>query len=251
MKRVVWFLYALGKAGLPEVVQCVAGELKLDKTVKHDFYAATGFYLDAAGERYVIKINRRVSVLGLRLVGRFLATREVRAYQKLSDLEGIPAFVDWCTDTGFIHQYIDGHPLEKGRAVPDGFFDQLLELVDQLNRRGIAYVDTNKPQNIIQGIDGRPYLIDFQIHFDSSRWWPGVLGRRLLRIFHRADVYHVLKNKRRFRPDELTDAQRQIVEKRGLAVRFHRTLTKPYFWVRRPVMRWLRSTGRVMPEQSK
>jgi pyruvate/2-oxoglutarate dehydrogenase complex dihydrolipoamide acyltransferase (E2) component len=62
---------------------------------------------------------------------------------------------------------------------------------------------------------------------------------------HEADVYHALKHKRRIRPDQLSESERLRVEKRGVMIRIHRFVTAPYFWVRRPVMRWLNRTGRV------
>jgi hypothetical protein len=34
-------------------------------------------------------------------------------------------------------------------------------------------------------------------------------------------------------------------------IQLHRTVTRPYFWIRRPIMRWMRSSGRVMEEGSK
>ncbi len=249
MARTIWFMHALGRDGLPAKLPCAGRHLVLEKTIKHDFFAATGFYRDDAGARYVVKINRRMSLLGWRLIGKWLGRRESRAYQKLADLPAIPDYIGPATDTGFVHAYVEGEPLSRDRPVPDSFFPELLELIAELNRRGIAYVDTNKPQNILHTDDGRPCLFDFQIHVDRHHL--PILGRWLLGIFHRADVYHVLKHKRRFRPDQLTPEDLQRLEKRGFFVRLHRTITKPYFWIRRPLLRWLRNTGRVMPEGSK
>ena len=57
---------------------------------------------------------------------------------------------------------------------------QLHDLLREIHRRNVAYVDTNKPENILLGDDGRPYLIDFQISWDLdsllgnnplTRWW--------------------------------------------------------------------------------
>lgn len=295
-------LHALGRAGLPATVTVGGRNYSLEKTVKHDFWAATGFYLEDKAEggrrkaddrqdeaeggrrkaedesddiiqrsidtstqrsttdgstslnadrrpptadRIVVKINRRIDPF-TRLAGRYLAFREVRAYSKLADVPNVPALVGRVTSTGFAHAFAVGEPLSKSSKVPDAFFDQLMSLVNELHRRGMAYVDLNKPENVILGDDGRPYLIDFQIHFDAAAWWPGLVGRWLLGIFHRGDVYHVLKHKRRLRPDLLTDADRAALEHRGFFIRLHRTLTKPYFRIRRPIMRWLKSSGRVM-----
>lgn len=251
-------MYALGHAGLPATVDAAGVTYELERTVKHDFWAATGFYLPAPGSpadarRVVVKINRRVGMLGLplRWTGWKLRRREVRAYAKLQDLPNVPRLLGPVADTGFVHSYVEGEPLRKGRAVPDGFFDELMRLIDTLNERKLAYLDTNKPENILLGNDGRPYLIDFQISLDADAWWPRWLGRWMLRSAYRADVYHVLKQKKRFRPDLVTAAELQRIEDRGWAIRLHRALTKPYFMIRRPIMRRLERGGWIGPELSK
>jgi hypothetical protein len=240
MPRVLWFMHALGKAGLPTSVSALGRDYALEKTVKHDFWAATGFYRSADGTRAVVKINRPG------IIGRWLGYRERRAYAKLQDLPNIPRLLGEAMRSGIVHSYAEGEPLSRESVVPDAFFDQLIALVEELNRRGIAYVDMNKPQNILLGVDGRPHLIDFQIHFDAGAWWPGWLGRRLLRSFYNGDVYHVLKNKKRFRPDQLTDAERARLENRGLLHRVHRAIMTPIRdYIRRPILKWLSRTGRV------
>ncbi len=202
--------------------------------------------------RIVAKFNRQTSFMGLplRWIGRWLRNRERRAYAKLQAVPGIPALLGDVTDTGFVHEYVEGEPLHKGLALPDDYFPKLLALIDTLRDRGIAYVDSNKPQNILLGDDGLPYLIDFQISFDANAWWPRWLGRKWLAIFHDADVYHVLKQKRRFRPDQLTDAERHRVEHRTILQKLHRGIGKPYFAVRRPLMRWLERSGRAQKKGS-
>ena len=254
-------MYALGPAGLPATVRRRGRpSYALERTIKHDFWAGTGFYVRPDGAdpamptRVVVKINRRAAALGLplRWTGRYLYRRERRAYARLQDVPNVPRLRDGdATDTGLIHDYVEGAPLRKGTPVPDEFFDELMAVVGELNRRGIAYVDTNKPENVLLGDDGRPYLFDFQISFDRSAWWPRWIGRWLLGQFHRGDVYHVLKHKRRFRPDQLTDDERAIVEHRHWTVRLHRRLTWPFRAVRRPLMRWMTRRGWIGPELSK
>ena len=212
--------------------------------MKHDFVAATGFYEDRAGNRVVLKIGRTASLFGfpMRWMGRFLCQREVRFYRKLEDLPNVPKVVGFVGDTGFVHEYVRGRPLAAGKDVPAGFFDQCHDLIAELHRRGIAYVDTNKPENILLGDDGRPHLIDFQISWDR---------RFLLRYFQREDIYHLLKHKRRLALHELTPEELARVTKRSLPIRLHRAIFKPYFMTRRWLFHQLRSSGRLMPEGSK
>ncbi len=226
---------------------------RLVHAVKHDFFAATGFYEDDAGTRAVLKMSRTQEFAGFPLlfVGKFLCRREVRFYNKLSDLPNVPKVLGTVGQTGFVHEFVPGRPLQKDKPVPDGFFRQLTELLEQLHARKIAYVDTNKPENILLGDDGRPHLIDFQISWDLAElgdWW---LNRWWLRRLQHEDFYHFLKHKKRLRPDELTDDERAQAERRSALIRLHRFVFKPYFLFRRRTFKRLRETGRLLPEGSK
>ena len=235
---------ALGCNPLPDFFQLDEVTYYLVQSVKHDFAAATGFYENNAGQRVVLKIGRTASLLGLpmRWLGRFLCRRETRFYGKLQDLPNIPRVIGTVGDTGFVHDYVYGRPLAAGKTVPDGFFDQCQALLAELHRRGIAYVDANKPENILLGDDGRPHLIDFQISWDS---------RFMLKRMQREDLYHILKHKKRLRRDELTPDEIHRLSHKSFLIRLHRIVSKPYFMIRRRLFKHLRSTGRLMPEGSK
>lgn len=252
-ERVVFAMRALGKHGVPRTITLADQTYQHERTVKHDFWAATAFYLSPAGERVVLKVGREVEFVGLPLVwlGLWLRNREMHFYRRLADLPNVPRLLGPVGRTGFAHTYVAGKPLAKGMTIPDGFFDQLVELFQTMHRRGLAYVDTNKPQNILLGDDGKPYLIDFQISWDPKRCWIGWIGRLLFRWAVREDLYHVLKHKKRLRPDELTADELERSTRKSWVIRLHRWLTKPYFAFRRRTFRRLRATGRLMPEGSK
>lgn len=245
-------LRALGRDEPPKHLRVGDRVYARTKVIKHDFFAATAFYASPAGDA-VLKIGRTAPFMGLPLlwIGRFLLRRELGFYRKLRDLPNVPAVLATLGDTGFLHAFVPGGPLSKDRAVPDGFFDELQQLLATLHRRGIAYVDTNKPQNILLGDDGRPHLIDFQISFDADSLANLPPARAVLGVLARSDEYHVLKHKRRFRPDQLSDAERQRLERRSWPIRLHRFLTRPYFLVRRRVMGQLKRRGSVLPEGTK
>ncbi|HWE03516.1 MAG TPA: hypothetical protein VG326_14015 [Tepidisphaeraceae bacterium] len=243
-ERVWHWMRALGKDPLPRHFEIDGVAYRLVRSVKHDFMAATGFYEDVAGHRVVLKIGRVAPMFGipLRWIGRFLCRRETRFYRKLQDLPNIPRLIGLIGDTGFVHDYVHGRPLAADKSTPDGFFDQCTALLAELHRRGIAYADTNKPENILLGDDGRPHLIDFQISWDF---------RFLLKRMQREDIYHVLKHKKRLRPDELTAEELHRVRHKSFLIRAHRTVSRPYFLIRRRLFKHLRDSGRVMPEGSK
>jgi hypothetical protein len=244
---------ALGKSALPTELTFGSATWRLARTIKHDFFAATGFYKNDAGRRAVLKMSRSADFAGLPLawIGRWLCRREVRFYNRLADLPNVPRVLGLVGKNGFVHDYAPGRPLQKDKPVPDGFFGQLTGLLEEMHRRDIAYVDTNKPENILLGDDGRPHLIDFQISWDLHELGDCWLNRWWLRRLQREDFYHILKHKSRLRPDELTPDEQSRVEHRSPLIRLHRFLTKPYFKFRRRTFQRLRASGRLLPEGSK
>ena len=254
--RVAYSMRALGKAGLPARFTLNGTTYHLLRAVKHDFFAATAFYRDDGGTTVVLKAGRTGDFAGVPLLwlGRWLCRREMSFYTKLSDVPNVPAVLGTVGPTGFVHEFVPGTPLEKHLPVPDGFFDELRDLLARLHRRGLAYVDTNKPQNILLGDDRMPHLIDFQISWDVRTFdVPGLrrLNRWLLRRLQHEDFYHVLKHKRRMRPDEMTPEETEASTRKSALIRLHRFLFKPYFALRRRTFKRLRETGRLMPEGSK
>jgi hypothetical protein len=244
---------ALGKHDLPSAFQLNGETWQHENTVKHDFWAVTGFYLNLSGERAVLKVSRTESFAGFPLawIGKMLCKREIRFYQALADLHNVPPLLGTVGPTGFVHAFVPGLPLSRERPVPDRFFDALQSLFEELHRRNIAYVDTNKPENILLGEDGLPHLIDFQISYDMHEFGRTWVNRKLLSLLQKEDYYHLLKHKKRLRRDEMTEAELAIVDNRSWLIRLHRFLTRPYFLVRRRAFGWLRKTGRILPEGSK
>src|SRR3954469_3281511 len=156
--RVAYCMRALGKSGLPREVVLKGTKYRLWRTIKHDFFAATAFYRDAGGRTVVLKASRTGDFAGVPLLwlGRWLCRRGLRCYNKLADVPNVPNVLGAIGLTGFVHDFVRGRPLEKDLRVPDRFFDELQDLLSELHRRGLAYVDANKPQNILLGEDGRP-----------------------------------------------------------------------------------------------
>ncbi len=236
-------LKALGRARFPDALDLPAGKYRLVRVFKHDFFAATGLFQSDDGRQAVLKIGRISDLMGLpgRWIGRYLARREARIYRALADLEAVPDFLGMWHDCGFVHEFVPGHELQKGEAVGDEFFDQLDALIGSVHGRAMAYVDLEKCENIIVGDDGLPYLIDFQISWHVPGWWgsrfpPSVWLRGLLQEM---DRYHLLKHRRRNRPDQL--APEQLDESFNLPgyIRLHRALTRPLQIVRRGLLRRL------------
>ena len=244
-KRLENDLYACGRAGLPETVYLAGRQWRRICTFKHDFFAATGMYTvnDPAeqAERMVLKMGRMQPFFGVPLgwLGRFLRNREVRLLRQLKDIDQVPQLLGDFGRQGFAYRFIEGLSLDERPIVPNNFFDSLAVLLEKLHQRGICYIDMNKRGNILLGEDGRPYLIDFQISLVLDR----PLCRGLCRYFQHEDHYHLLKHKRRFRPDLMTSEQRKLSRRISWPIRLHRLFTVPLRNLRRRLMAFLYRKG--------
>jgi hypothetical protein len=233
------WLRALGEAELPERVDFDGRVYRRLETLKHDFFAATGLYEGPAG-RIICKIGRTAPLLGLPMswLGRAAMRREAALYELLHGLPGIPRWIGFLPPTGFAHEYVEGRPLRKNEAPDDDFFPRLARLLDEIHARCAAYVDLEKRENILVGDDGRPYLIDFQISWyaparrGGGRWpW-----RVVLRLLQSADRYHLLKHRRRHRPDQLSTAQRAAADRVPWWIWGHRLAFGPITRARRRIL---------------
>jgi hypothetical protein len=233
-------LKALGKEPFPRTLDVDGQQYIQVKVYKHDFFAATGLFADEDGRQVVLKIGRMARILGLPAgwIGVWLARREARIYQALDDLDGVPCFVGMWGKHGFIHEFAPGRPLQRDDAVRDTFFDELDALIGQIHDRGLAYVDLEKCENIIVGEDQRPYLIDFQISWHIAQSWGSLLPLGWLRDrLQEMDRYHLLKHRKRTRPDQLTTMEIAQAERRPWYIRAHRRMVAPLQKVRRGFLR--------------
>ncbi|QDV89203.1 serine/threonine protein kinase [Phycisphaerae bacterium RAS2] len=245
------WLRALGRNDLPESLSAEGRAYRLFKTFKHDFFAATGLYQSENGHRIIYKVGRVATLMGIPLsfIGRYLARHEARLYTAAQGIEGVPRFLGRYEKTGILHDYVEGAPLSKDGTLADDFFPRLEALLGEIHRRGIAYVDLEKRENILLGDDGRPHLIDFQISWRTGdgffgRSWP---ARRILATLQSADRYHLYKHWRRMRPDQLNPAQIDETYQAPVWIRWHRFFFRPLTLLRRQILVWLgaRDSARV------
>jgi len=256
------FLRALGPDDPP--TSLLVGELEFwcENVLKHDSWAATACYVSSAGDRIAVKFNRRQSLFGLPMgwLGRSLARRELGILRDMHECEGFPREVspvivhhrEWPNIAA--HEWIDGHPFHRAEPVDDEFFPRLRSMLETLHRHDVAYVDLGKAENILVGDDGRPYLLDYQIHY-RRRWWD--LFGYVLRSLQATDLYHLHKHWSRCRPDQLTPEELDLDRFRPWVVRVaHRV--QPYLRAfRRRILISLgvrkkdgKATGELAPEDA-
>ena len=232
---------ALGQHDPPPEVE-VGGEVyQRVETFKHDSWAATAVYENERG-KIVCKFNRQQSIAGIpmRWLGRILARRETILLKRLAELPNVPAYSGEVSVGGkrlanvVAHEFVPGNPLRPSAKLNEAFFTQLTDLLADVHRLEVAYVDLHKRENILVGEDGLPYLIDFQIGFWLPSWQPArFCSGWLLRILQRSDRYHLLKHFARFRPDQ---CQADIDQMRPWIIRQHRKIAVPFRTLRRRLL---------------
>jgi predicted Ser/Thr protein kinase len=252
------YLKALGNRPLPATIEAGGANYVYTQTFKNDFFAITSLYEGEAG-KVILKVQRQASFLLIPMhwAGRMLAARERHSLARLQGVPGIPRLIGMWSTTGLVREFIEGHTLADVARVDDEFHGRLRLLIDTIHQREMAYVDLEKPGNVLVGEDGKPYLFDFQIAW----YWPGKWGgrlwpmRALLRKLQSGDRYHLIKLQRRSRPDQLTPEALRASYHKPWYVRLHSILTRPLTRLRRRILRRIdpqRGSGeRGMVEQRK
>jgi hypothetical protein len=263
LKSLGYQLYACGRNGLPGQIIFENNEYRLREVLKHDFFAATALYeFDSQPQateipnpaRIVLKLSRQQHFLGLPLawLGEILCCHEVSILRQLSHLRGIPRFLSHYGRTGFIYEYIEGCLLDKEKKLPDDFFDKLLELLRELHRRDIVYLDMNKRSNILLGSDRRPHLVDFQIslHIGEHLLIWRRLSRYLRDTLQTADIYHLFKHKRKLSPQSLSPQEQALSRRKSRLIRLHRLAATPLRKLRRDFLKYLYTKGLTTTEKN-
>lgn len=200
------------------------------KALKRDALGTILFVRSTYGERIV----RDTSSLGRGLgwLARLLAGRERVALERAAGIRGIPA-VHAVDHEHLVRGYLPGAAMHLARFDSGPYFRDALRLLRQMHRRGIAHNDLAKEANWICMPGNRAGIVDFQLaSISPQRRW-------LFRVLAREDLRHMLKHKRHYAPERLTQRQRRLLESPSMFARFWRRGFKPvYHLVTRRLLGW-------------
>ncbi|MDH7600517.1 MAG: RIO1 family regulatory kinase/ATPase [Armatimonadota bacterium] len=159
--------------------------------------------------RIIVKDFNRSDRLFRAIVGPVLIRRELGALRILDGLPGIPRLVGEVDRYALAMEHIPGRSLDRVEpgTLPQEFYDNLLQVVDQMHARGIAHCDLRSRGNVVLGDDGKPYIVDFAACVFRGRGLNPFI-RWVFEQFVLADRNAVLLIKQRLSPELLTDEDR-------------------------------------------
>jgi len=167
--------------------------------------------------RAVVKDFSAGRFLFRNLAGRFLVWRESRAYRKLAGLAGVPHLYGVIKGLAIVMEEIPGRSLNdlgEETELPEGFFKECEQIVSCFHARGIAHCDLKREPNIIVGIDGHPYIVDWAaaILERECRFFPLT---RIYRRFLLDDEMAIIKLKLKHCPDAVSREEKDRLEYRS------------------------------------
>jgi RIO-like serine/threonine protein kinase len=208
--------------------------LPVEKVLKQDLFGRVEqVRLRGASEGdLAIRRDTTCSRWWTRPLARWLAAREARALAAASQVPDVPRLLCW--ESGILlRSWLPGEPMQVARPRDSSYFVLAFKLLRRLHRAGIVHNDLAKEANWLVRENGTPALIDFQLAWAPRR------RTRLFRTLGREDLRHLLKHKRYYCPDHLTDRERKILAQPAWLSRLWMSSGKPvYVFITRRIFRW-------------
>ncbi len=206
-----------------------------EKLLKRDLFGEVTLKNTARG-RVVVR-NTGAAPWWTRWIARRLLQREARALAALDGIDGVPELVNSDRNT-LERSYLDGEPLYVAKTNDPAWFRNASRLLRKLHRAGVCHNDLAKEPNLLVRDDGSPAIIDYQLASYSRN------RSKLFRITAYEDLRHLLKHKRYYRPDLLTQRERDILANPSPASRLYMGTVKPvYMFVTRRLLGWADREG--------
>jgi hypothetical protein len=192
----------------------------------------------AEEQQPLVRRNTTVARWWVRPLAIYLARREARTLealgQRLPNLAGqrFPKLVQWQGGI-LLRTWVEGEAMQHAKPTTALYHQQLLRLMARIHFQGITHNDLAKEPNLLVLPDGRPGILDLQL---------GRVARRRsswFRLLAREDLRHLLKHKRTYCPNALTEREKRILATPSLPARLWRQTGKRiYMFVTRRILKW-------------
>jgi serine/threonine protein kinase len=138
--------------------------------------------------------------------------REHRAYRRLADVEGFARCFGLFQRRYLALEYLQAQPLKQA-APPDRdrYFGRLLQVIENMHRRGVAHGDLKSRHNVMVSADGNPVIIDLGTAVVRRDGWHP-LNRRIFRYMCRIDRNSWIKLKYGGY-DQVDEADRHLLDR--------------------------------------
>ena len=210
--------------------ECADLQASRSKLLKKDIFGATK--LVSSDDGFVIRRDARAAAAAVRWIARKLLAREARALAALEGTTGIPELLK-VDRTTLERSYIDGRPMQEGEPTDPQYFRAAAQLLRRIHRQNVVHNDLAKEPNFLVTRQEQPAIIDFQL-----AWFAPGRGA-LFRILAREDIRHLLKHKRTYCPQHLTQREQRILDNPSLPARLWMRIGKPvYLFITRRILGW-------------
>lgn len=180
----------------------------------------------------VIRRDTRAARWWVRWLARMLMRREARVLRALEGLDGVPQVIA-ANRHELTRCFIQGVPMDVGKPTEKNYFTCAARLLRRMHRHGVVHNDLAKEPNLLVRENGNAAFIDFQLAWYSTR------RGRIFRAAAREDIRHLLKHKRTYRADDLTQRERRILANPSPLSRAYMATVKPiYLFITRRLMGW-------------
>lgn len=187
-------------------------------------------FYEIDGARVAVKTYAARSFLIRHTVGRWLISREARAYEEATGVNGLPTFLGRSGPFELATEWVDADPLSSYRGVvlKAELFDRLAGILDELHGRGVGLGDLHYGDVLLNAV-GELYVIDL-----ATAWVlggkPGALRRFLFRRFCQSDRVSVARMRARFTGGDVEEAAASVGEE---AATWHRRGRQVKGWLDR------------------
>lgn len=168
------------------------------------FGTVTRIERPGAGIVWAVERDTQAARWWLRPLARYLAAREARVLRALAGTLGVP-ILERYEHGVLVRSWTDGAPMHVAQPRDPLYFSRAFALLRRVHRAGVAHNDLAKEPNWLVTPHGLPALVDFQLALVSRR------RGRLFRALARDDIRHLLKHKRTYCPEWLTQRERRIL----------------------------------------
>jgi RIO-like serine/threonine protein kinase len=173
----------------------------------------------------------------LRWLARALLRREARVLAAMEGIPGVPQLLR-AGPLRLERSYLPGVAMQVAGPRDPAYFREAARRLRRLHRVGVVHNDLAKEPNLLVCEDGSPGFVDFQLG-----WYAPDRGRLFRRLAYE-DLRHLLKHKRTYCPQQLTQRELAILDNPSALSRLNRRMVKPaYLFVTRRLLGWADREG--------